>query len=542
MDHRSSRSLHTGCVSLYHSPRGLFPHQLEQIPYAAARPVNYVRWDTGIGKTHIGMATGALLYEDEEISRIVVIAERAKVDRSEWPKDFADFTDLTVGIYHGDPKKRAKLRDNPPQVLISTYETIRTDATKTIDVVVKGQPKKKQVPGAFTEFLLDADKPPLLVYDEITPKLGNRGSGTYKAHEIMLKALRKKWPDVRIMALTACKIQTSPENFFNVCRLISPAHAGTVEQFYEHHVAARDIFGEPSKFKNLGREDHYDLGVRTMSEKLAPIMLDKRKTDPDVAPFFPKQIEEFTHVSLGDQHRAFYKEVKDFFADADPWTQRAVYVALRQIAGHPMSLLRSQGKVAQALVDAVGPAGLKAMGCAKADRFIEYLKPLVNGQGAQVVAFTFFGQSILPILAERLQDEKLSFVVNHGQMSDEARAQAKNRFKAGEVGIFLSSDAGSRGLNFGNASYVCNYEAPITHANYIQRINRVHRIDSSHVSVTCQTLIVLDSIEEGVIELGYKRNAWEDRLLPDEDDGGEFLTAEDRKRLINFSKKVAKAA
>ena len=124
---------------LYSSPIGLYDFQAEGVATCYLKPVILPVWDTGIGKSHLAMATAALLFEDEKIDLCLVVAERNKLERDEWPKDFDTYTSLYWRLYHGiTPKKRAEMRVALPQVLLSTYETIRGDCAKTI-TVTKGR-------------------------------------------------------------------------------------------------------------------------------------------------------------------------------------------------------------------------------------------------------------------------------------------------------------------------------------------------------------------------------------------------------------------
>lgn len=509
-------------LKLYHSPQGLYPFQAEGVAWGVLRHANLCVWDTGLGKSHLAMASAAICFEDDLIDLCVVVCEQNKL--GEWPEDFERFTGLTVGKYHGP--RRKKLLDDPPQVMVTTYETMRND------VGIKDGPRKI-APGPMLGWL--SGKRVLVVYDEMVAKLGaSRGSSNYKHHQFMLNELRKVG-DVRVLSLTATPVDRDPESTFNMIRLIYPGFC-TVNQFENDHVVYRDIYGKARKFKNLDfAEDH---GVVPLREKIAPILLVKRKTDPDVVDQFPKQVEEFTYTPLGDKHQDFYDAiVKEYASQAStPFEEAGIFTVLRQIAAHPMSLLRSHGETAQDIVRQVGVEGLEALGSTKTDRLMEYLSLVVDSQGSKAVVFTFFGQSVLPILAERIRAAGISVVVNHGAMSSTQREEAKAEFRFGEAQVFLSSDAGARGLNLPEGLYVVNYELPLTHANYIQRINRIHRIDSPHPSVTCQSLITPHTIEEGIAKLVQRGNEWNDTLLGDEDEGGEMMSAADRRRLMRIAR------
>jgi superfamily II DNA/RNA helicase len=182
------------------------------------------------------------------------------------------------------------------------------------------------------------------------------------------------------------------------------------------------------------------------------------------------------------------------------------------------------------------------MGSAKEEAMVEWAKELGGDQG---VVFTFYGQSVLPLLHTRLLAEGFTVSVNHGQMSREERAESQRAFKAGETQIFLSSDAGARGLNLGCGSALLHYELPLLYSTFVQRSDRIHRIDSIHESVTVSALIAKDTVEVALADLLLKRNGWSDAVLEDDayvedaDPGEAFLSAQMRKALWDSARRRA---
>lgn len=528
----------TASPHLYESPLGLYGFQARAVGRAYVSPDLLACMDAGLGKTHLGMATAAILFEDGLIDGVIVVAEMNKI--RDWCRDFEAFTKLSVALYHGDRAKRAKLRALPPQVLVSTFETWRNDMAHP-NTALKHPSQGNWLPGPLVEAW--AGRRLLVIYDEIT-KVRERTNGLYKAQAAFLAAMRKTAP-TRTMGLTATPIESSPMNVFNIGRLLVPDRMGTVDDFIRDHVVAKDLFGNPCKFKNIGVNDTVrEPGVPTLREKFGDTIVVKRKSDDDVKDEFPKQVEEFEAINLGARHLAFYRTVQEAFYDLNPspMEERMLFGVLRQIAGHPLALLRSEGKLAQAIVGQVGEEGLRALGSAKADYLVSRLDRVVRIQQAKGVVFTFFGQSILPILYDRLKDEGYRVVMNHGKMSSQRRQESIDALRFGDAQIFLSSDAGSRGLNLPEAHYVWNYESPLTYANYRQRSDRVHRIDSLAEIVVTETLIANDTVEEPIADLVIRRNRWHDVFLDDEDGEGEHLSAEERRAMIRFAQKKSRAA
>lgn len=534
---------------LYHSPWGLLPFQADHVVQAYLRERTLAVWDTGLGKTHLDMATAALLFEDGMVDLHLLVCEQNKV--AEWVADFARFTDLVAIDYRGPADRRRKIvlsLDSPepvkigrkktdtvhrPQVLVGTYETFRNDLAESKTTTTKGGRKVKTVsPGMLT--LAIASKRLLIGYDEMT-KVGNRGSTMHMAQALLLKEVAKAGGSARLIGLTATPISTDPESYYNLGRLLCPDLVGTVKSFEADHVQYRDLYGRGT-FKNLTPETRTEPWVIPLSEKMAPVLLRKRKTDDDVREQFPETSERIVPVMMTDRQADFYETVR---ASLDPDDQGLITV-LRQIAGIPESLAHSRGQLAQAIVKEVGVEGLRALGAAKVDVLTERLRPIVD-QGDQAVVFSFFGPSMIPLLSRRLRKEGFIVAEHYGAMGTDAQERAREAFRAGQVQMLISSDAGARGINLPQASYAIEFESGITHAIRTQRLNRIHRIDSrsfGHDKVYFQTLITQNTVEEGLFEHTLERNEWSDLLLGDEDAGEHFMTAEMRRRLLAISRPV----
>lgn len=515
-------------LALYHSPWGLLPFQADGVARSYLEKRNIAVWSCGIGKTHLGMADAALCFEDDEVDIVIVVCERNKV--GEWMDDIATFTDLTAVRYHTTRDKRAAIRDALPQVLVSTYETIRLDAAE----FDRAHPRRQPTFGPLAEKL--AGQRVFFIYDEVT-KLKGRTSWLHRGHRALIEYIEATGGDVRILGLTATPTERGIDDYYNILRIIDPKRVGLVSEFDKLYTTGKDDYGNYISFKNISPADCEE-GVVSFAELVAPIVMRKRKSDPDVRDQFPEQVEEFRHVLLDDKHADFYREVQKLqVSEAEEVT---LFGLLRQVAGHPLSLLTSKGKLAQEIVAGVGARGLAKINCAKVDQLLLDLDDIIGNEGAQCIVWTYYGQSILPILHKAIS-QHWAVSTNHGGMSDKMRDRSKSVFKAGDTQIFLTSDAGARGINLPNASYSIQYDMPVTYSTYVQRMDRNHRIDSMHDVVTNISYMALDTVEEGIAKLVIKRNMWSDKVLDsdlEEGDGGAVhLDAAFRRRLIRVSKK-----
>lgn len=519
---------------LFHSPLGLFPFQVEgaaltywqwtETPTRAA----LMLYDTGLGKTVQAIATSAMLFEDGLVDHVLVVAEANKV--LDWAKDdFPKFSSLNAVRYAGDLRKRKKILSEMPQVLVMSYETGRND-------ICEFKQKSNAVVG--DKILSEAlrGKRVAIVFDEFS-RLRNRSAKVYIAWDYLLnRVLRRTEHKPRVLGLTATSVEKSPIDHWNAGRLLAPSLAGTVANFESTYIKTRDLFGNPAEFTALTPSDTPP-GVIPLNQMFASITLTKKKTDPDIVDVFPSKMENPpTIVDLGDEHRGLYGHVEEIFSDEslNDSVSRQGFGLLRQIAGHPMSLLRSSGQFAKDIVAATSPAYLERIGSAKVDAMLDWQRRM---EGQQTVIFTFYGGSILPYIEHTLSTHGYKVSTNHGSMSVEDRQRQQDSFKCGDTQIFLSSDAGAKGLNLGVGSGLLHYETPLLWSTFDQRSNRIHRLDSRHPSVTIDYLVARDTVEVAITNIMLKRNQWAEEVQDsewseDSEPSEGFLRAKDRLAML----------
>ena len=72
----------------------------------------------------------------------------------------------------------------------------------------------------------------------------------------------------------------------------------------------------------------------------------------------------------------------------------------------------------------------------------------------------------------------------HGDMSQPARTETLERFKAGEIQILVASDVAARGLDIVDMSHVFNFDVPFSPEDYVHRIGRTGRAGKTGHSFT----------------------------------------------------------
>jgi len=512
-----------------YSPLGIFAFQAEHIAEAYIRSETQqgiiAVWDTGLGKTWLAMVLAAYLFEDDKIDLAIVVSEKNKL--TDWRDEFERATTLRVHRYHGTGRQKRLMKDGLPHVLCTTYETGRNELMTRAAREPGKRGKGSMQDGPLVEMLGLRGKRVLWIFDEVT-KLKNRTSELHHAYNYILSQLRRGSHQQRVLGLTATPSERDFCDAYNVGRIVCPERMPTVADFERIFTRGTDDFGH-----YVFRRDRRD----QFAALFQGIILRKRKSDPDVIDQFPKQIEKSIRVQMSSEQAKFYSSVREILGDPDEellmrTDELRMFPILRMTAGHPASHVHKENPISTEISDAVGEQGLRALGSSKTDRLIELLKPLIKGQGAQVVVFTEFGGSVLVELARELRAAGFSVSEYHGGNSLHHNDDAKDQFIRGNTEILLCSDAAARGLNLKNAEYVVNYELPVTFAKYQQRINRVHRIDSDKPICTAYTMLLEGTVEESIMQIVMQRNNDHDVLLGDEEDGTDFVSATQRRRVF----------
>lgn len=512
--------------ALFWPPR-VIPYQTDYIARMYLMEDALLAADLGTGKTVMSLGTAGLAMERGDIDLVLVVCERNKL--AEWKSDFGVFTRIPAEIYHG-PKRRRLLEAPLPPAVITTYETCRSDVAV---FPPKGSRKRTLHPGPLMEAM--TGRRVMIIYDEST-KLGRRSSRLYKAHYWMRSRLRVPGERVpRVLGLTATPMESDYDNIFNQLRLIVPRAMPTVAEYERQVVRSRDIYGRP-KYSPEGSE-----WFRAM---VTPWILRKRKSDPDVREYFPPLTEKFLRIEMRADQRAAYRALEDLAWDEDGNFREVpgLSTLLRQLAGDPWAVGEAArtGSSALARMAAEEMTELETCSSAKAEELIS-LCDLVMSSGGKLVVFSFF-TTVLRALRRRLGDRPVYLYT--GEQTDADREDQKARFRAREGGaVLLSSDAGARGINLPEASYIVEYEVARTHSLRMQRAGRGHRLGKQD-PLTVITMILEASAEaKNSVPSLLRRNADQDYILGD--DGAEgHVSARDRAMMFAMSRprKVPDAA
>jgi superfamily II DNA/RNA helicase len=90
-------------------------------------------------------------------------------------------------------------------------------------------------------------------------------------------------------------------------------------------------------------------------------------------------------------------------------------------------------------------------------------------------------------VAKILEEKKINSITLHGDISIKKRIEQFENFNDQKVKIMISTDLGSRGLDFPFLSHVINYDFPNTSSDYLHRAGRTGRAGRKGIVVSLYT-------------------------------------------------------
>ncbi|KAK7041710.1 RNA-dependent ATPase [Paramarasmius palmivorus] len=110
-------------------------------------------------------------------------------------------------------------------------------------------------------------------------------------------------------------------------------------------------------------------------------------------------------------------------------------------------------------------------------------RPTGSSDEARIIVFALYKKETSRV-EQMLIREGYATSALHGDINQNARIQALEKFKTGQTGILVATDVAARGLDIPNVKAVINYTYPLTTEDYIHRIGRTGRGGQNGKSIT----------------------------------------------------------
>ena len=463
----------------------LYPYQAEGALFAVRTGRALIGDDMGLGKTIQAIAATEILARHFGVSKVLVVCPTSL--KYQWQSEITRFSGRhgknAPRVIKGGRAQRQKDYALDDFCKITNYEKLKPDLD-----------------------LIAAWAPELVIVDE-AQRVKNWNT-------IAARALKRIDSSFAIV-LTGTPLENKLEELISIVQFVDQHRLGpTWKLLHEHQVKDES-----------GRVTGYT-GLEKIGQTLSPAMIRRRKSE--ALRQLPSRTDQNLLVPMTEMQTLYHQENADivakivqrwrktkFLSDKD---QRRLTCALQNMR---MSCNSTY------LLDQETDHGVKA------DELAALFDELFAEPEGKAVVFSQWTRTH-DIVIRRLEARGLGYVSFHGGVPSEKRSALVEQFRDDPAcRVFLSTDAGSTGLNLQHASTLVNMDLPWNPAILEQRIARIHRMGQAR-PVQVINFVAKGTIEEGMLSvLAFKRSLSAGIL-----DGGSSEISLGGSRLNRFMKDV----
>jgi len=421
----------------------LLPYQLDGIAFAVGAGRAILADDMGLGKTIQGIGVAELLAREADIRRVLVICPTSL--KSQWRNEIQRFSDRDCQLIVGSAPDRADQYANDCFFTICNYEQVLRDVT-----------------------VIEQVKWDLIILDE-----GQRIKNWEAKTSAVVKSLKSPFA----LVLSGTPLENRLDELYSVVQFIDDRRLAPAFRFFHRHRVV-DENGKVLGYKNLD----------TLRENLRPILL--RRTRDSVMQQLPSRSTEIVRIAPTEEqatmHYGYMQIVqaitkKRFLTEMDLLRLQKSLLMCRMCADSTF------------LVDKQEP-GFSS----KLDRLAELFDQLFAEENRKAVLFSEW-TTMLDLIQPLLDERGIQYVRLDGRVPQSKRQDLVNHFQRHpRCQLFLTTNAGSTGLNLQAANTVINVDLPWNPAVLEQRIARAHRMGQKR-PVQVFVLITENTLEERLL-------------------------------------------
>jgi len=421
----------------------LLPYQLDGIAFAVGAGRAVIADDMGLGKTIQGIGVAELLSQDIDISKVLIICPASL--KSQWRLEINRFSNRNCQLVIGSAQERAMQYDKACFFTICNYEQVLRDILS-----------------------IERVKWDLIILDE-----GQRIKNWEAKTSRMVKALKSPFA----LVLSGTPLENRLDDLYSVVEFIDDRRLGPAFRFYNRY-RVTDEKGKVLGYKNLDE----------LREKLKPVLL--RRTRKMVLKELPPRTTEIMRVSpteeqvdLHNGHRRIIQTIitKRYLTEMDILRLQKALLMCRMAANSTF------------LVDKQ-PPGFSS----KLTELDNLMDQLTAEEDRKIVLFSEW-TTMLNLIEPILERRQLDYVRLDGSVPQKKRQGLIHQFQENpDCKLFITTNAGSIGLNLQAANTIINVDLPWNPAVLEQRISRVHRMGQKR-PVQVFILITEDTLEENLL-------------------------------------------
>lgn len=421
----------------------LLPYQLDGIAFAVGTGRAVLADDMGLGKTIQGIGVAELLAREARITKVLVICPTSL--KAQWRSEIHRFSDRDCRIVLGTAQERFEQYDNSAFFTICNYEQVLRDI-----------------------MAIERVRWDLIILDE-----GQRIKNWQAKTSQIVKALRSRFA----LVLSGTPLENRLDDLFSVVEFVDDRRLGPSFRFFNTHRVV-DEKGKVLGYKNLAQ----------LRERLKPILL--RRTRATVMRQLPERTDEIVRIEPTDEQFELNQSQK-----------KIITTIVNKAYISEMDLLRLQKAllICRMAADSTFLVDKQAPGySSKLERLDELLGELNAEADRKIVLFSEW-TTMLGLIEDLLAKHRMKYVRLDGSVPQKKRASLVNAFRNDpDCKLFITTNAGSTGLNLQAANTVINVDLPWNPAVLEQRIARAHRMGQKR-PVQVYILITENTLEENLL-------------------------------------------
>ena len=451
----------------------LYPYQKEGIRFAAKAGKAIIADEMGLGKTIQAIGTAELLRKEGLIGSTLILCPTSL--KYQWRSEIKKFTNAEVYVIEGSHLKRKEAYNRPEPYKIISYNSAAND------IKILGK--------------LETD---MLIMDEVQ-RLKNWNTQ-------ISRAARKIESDYSVI-LSGTPLENKLDELYSIVEFVDNFRLAPYYLFKYNHIIT-DETGKVLGYKNLNE----------IGKKLSDILIRRRKKDVKLQ--MPKRMDKNLFVPMTKEQMAMHEE----------WKNGVRILVLKWRKMHFLSdkdrkrllMLLAQMRM---VCDSSYILDQKTRYDTKVEECVNIISDLISEEGEKVVVFSQW-ERMTRLIAKELEKKEIEFEYLYGGVPSEKRKNLVDNFmNEPSSRVFLSTDAGSTGLNLQAAATIINVDLPWNPAVLEQRIGRIYRLGQQN-NIQVINLVAPHSIEEGMLgKLRFKTSMFEGVL----DDGEDSVFISDDK-------------
>ena len=433
--------------------------------------------EMGLGKTLQAITFLQALKESGDSGPNLIVCPASLVYN--WQEEFSRFApSLNVLPVAGPaPVRKAYLADaqsDDVDAYITSYDLLRQD--------IAAYEKMR-----FSVMILDEAQ-----------YIKNQKAGMTKAVKIIRARTR--------LALTGTPIENRLAELWSIFDFLMPGFLYSYPEFLR-------------KFETPITKNHEPIPAERLKRMTAPFIL--RRLKSDVLKDLPPKLEEVRYSRFESEQRKIY--------DGQVIRMKQIIAQSGQSGEERMRIFAELMRIRQICCDPGLIFEDYRGGSAKRDACMELVRNAIGG-GHRMLIFSQFA-SMLALLEEDLNKERIAYYKIVGATSKEQRLRLVKAFNEGDTPVFLISlKAGGTGLNLTGADVVIHYDPWWNVAAQNQATDRAHRIGQRN-QVTVYRMIVKGTIEEKILAMQEAKRDLAEAILSGE---GESLFSLSNEELLGL--------